>query len=289
MARLKLILATMVLGTIGFFAKQIPLPAHTIVLFRSGLAAAVIGVYFLLTRQKVRLPGTKRELCLLLLSGFCIAMNFLFLFEAYNWVPYSVATLCDYFAPVMVMILTPVIFREKLSVRQVVCFVMCTIGLLLLIGIGGTEGEISTRGVIIGLTGMLFYVPVLMINKAIQDVGALERSFLQFSVAAVVLGVLLPFGELPDFSNMQTISWLYLCVIGIVHTGIAFCLYFSALPKLSGQEGALLSYIDPFVAVLVSVFILQEPISGMQVVGGVLLLGFTLISGNKLKFSEAKY
>ena len=142
----------------------------------------------------------------------------------------------------------------------------------------GGGSNLSPYGVILGLSGMLFYVPVLMVNKAVHSVGNYERTFLQFIVASVVLLLFLPFGEKPDFSQMSWHSWLHLLTMGVVHTGLAYCLMFAALPKLSGQEGALLTYIDPFTAVMVSVFIMGERITWMQIVGGVLLVGFLLVN-----------
>lgn len=278
MARIKLILAAVILGTIGWFAGLVPLPSNVIVTFRAALAALTIGLYLLITRRKFRLQTTKKELLLLLASGVCIALNFVFLFEAYNHIPYSIASLCDYFAPVVVIILSPLVFREKITGKQLICVVMATVGLLLLIGVFGGGENISPLGVAIGLTGMLFYVPVLMINKAVKNVGDYERTLLQFAVATVVLLLFLPFKEAPDFSQMTLVSWVFLCLIGVVHTGVAYCLMFGALPKLSGQEGALLTYLDPFTAVMVSVFVMEEPMGWMQIVGGVLLVGFLLIN-----------
>lgn len=278
MARIKLILAAVILGTIGWFAGHVPLPSNVIVTFRAALAALTIGLYFLVTRRKFRLQATKKEIILLLASGVCIALNFVFLFEAYNHIPYSIASLCDYFAPVVMIVLSPLVFREKMTGRQLFCFVMATVGLLLLIGVFGGGEDISPLGVAIGLTGMLFYVPVLMINKAVKNVGDYERTLLQFAVATVVLLLFLPFKDAPDFSQMTPVSWVFLCLIGVVHTGVAYCLMFGALPKLSGQEGALLTYLDPFTAVMVSVFVMEEPMGWMQIVGGVLLVGFLLIN-----------
>ena len=69
-----------------------------------------------------------------------------------------------------------------------------------------------------------------------------------------------------------------LLIVGLVHTGITYCMYFSALKDLPGQKVAILSYIDPLVAVLVSVIWLKEGITIPQIVGGLLILGFTLWS-----------
>ena len=71
-------------------------------------------------------------------------------------------------------------------------------------------------------------------------------------------------------------GWICLLVVGLVHTGITYCLYFSSLKELPGQETAILSYIDPLVAVLVSVLLLHEPMTMPQLIGGALILGFTV-------------
>ncbi len=282
MARLQLILPMMIIGTIGLFVDGLPIPSFTVALCRVALAAIAIGIYLLLSGQKIRFAGMKKELLLLLLSGGCLGMNMTLLLEAYRYIPYSIATLCDYFAPVVVMILTPIIFREKISVKQIVCFVMATFGLVLMIGVSGGGGRLNPFGVMIGLGGMLFYVPVMMINRAIKNVNGIQRTFLQFAAATIVLLAVLPFAGGISFSGMEVVHWGKLLVVGVVHTGISYCMYFPALSKLSGQEGAILSYADPLTAVLVSVFIMRQPLSATQIFGGILLIAFTL--GNELNF-----
>lgn len=274
MVRLKLITAMAILGTIGVFKSNIPLSSHSIALLRAVFAALTLGVVLLLSRQKLRLWNVGRDLILLLISGACLGLNWTFLFEAYDHIPYSVATLCDYFAPVVVILLTPVVFREKLRLHQMLCFVMATIGLVLLIGVGSGE-PVKLYGVAIGFTGMLFYVPVMLINKALGHIHGLWRTFLQFVSAALVLGILSPLTGSSDFSQMTAPGWVNALIIGVVHTALAYYVCFSSLPKLSGQEGAILTYADPLVAVLVSMFVMHETITFTQILGGVLLLSFT--------------
>ena len=77
---------------------------------------------------------------------------------------------------------------------------------------------------------------------------------------------------------MDPTGWLSLLVLGIVHTGMTYSVYFSSLPHLKGSEISLLSYIDPLTAMLISAFVLSEPTTLMQIAGGVLILGSTLFS-----------
>lgn len=266
-----------IVGTIGLFAKNIPQQSQTIAWGRAVLAAGAIGIYLLLSGKKMTATPSKKDVALLILSGVSLGLNYTFLFEAYQYIPYSVATLCDYFAPVVVMVLSPVFFHDKITKRQLLCFVLATFGLAMLIGLfGGDTGRLNPYGVFIGLTGMLFYVPVMMINKAVQTVDALHRSFLQFIAAAVVLTLVVPFSGGFDFSKMDIAGWTNLLIIGVVHTGISFCMYFSALPQLPGQEGAILSYADPMTAVLISVLFMQERLGLTQMLGGGLLLVSTM-------------
>lgn len=277
MVRFRLILSMVMVGTIGIFVKNIPLQSQTIAWGRVVLAAAAIGIYLLLSGKKLMFSASRKEIVLLIVSGAALGLNYTFLFEAYQYIPYSIATLCDYFSPVVVMILSPIFFHEKITKRQILCFFLATFGLALLVGMFSDAGEKpNAYGVIVGLTGMLFYVPVMMINKVVKGVDALHRTLLQFVTAAVVLTLVIPFTGGFDFSQMHTAGWLNLLLIGVVHTGICFCLYFSALPKLPAQEGAILSYADPMTAVLVSVLFMQERLGLVQILGGVLLLVSTM-------------
>lgn len=278
MARFQLIVSMVIVGTIGLFVEELPVPSFTVALCRVALAAIAIGVYLLLTRQRIRLAGMGKELLLLLISGSCLGLNLAFLLEAYRHIPYAIATLCDYFAPVVVMLLTPLVFREKLTAKQILCFAMATVGLMLMIGVSGNGEKLSLYGVTIGLCGMLFYVPVMMINRAIKHISGIQRTFLQFSAATVVLAVIAAGTGGISFAGMAPIHWAKLLTVGVVHTGVSFCMFFSALPKLPGQEGAILSYADPLTAVLVSVFLMHEHLSVIQIVGAMLLLGFTLLN-----------
>ena len=246
-------------------------------MLRAAFAAATLGIYLLILCPKLRFHCVVKDLLLLVTSGVCLGLNWTFLFEAYDHIPYSVATLCDYFAPVVVMILAPVVFKEKLTARQIICFCAATAGLVLLIGVGSGE-PVKLHGVLIGLTGMLFYVPVMLINKALGHISSIWRTFLQFVSAAVLLLLIAPLTGSANFSQMTPFAWCNAGVVGVVHTAIAYRVCFSSLAKLPGQEGAILTYADPLVAVLVSVFVMHEPITATQILGGILLIGSTLLN-----------
>lgn len=272
-----LILSMAVFGTLGPFVRYIPLPSGELALYRAILAAALIGVFLLATRQRIPLKGMVKELPLLLFSGVAMGINWILLFEAYKYTTVSVATLSYYFAPVIVTVVCPFLFREKLTGKQILCFLMSTIGLVLITGIGdvGSSGT-DLIGILFGLGAAVFYATVILLNKFIKNVDGIHRTFLQFLAAILIL---IPYVGATGGSNLHLLDfsgWCALLVVGLVHTGITYCLYFSSLKELPGQKAAILSYIDPLVAVVISVTVLGETMTLPQLIGGVLILGFTL-------------
>ena len=276
-ARMELIVSMIVFGTIGIFVRGIPLPSGELALYRAVLAALLILGYFLISRTRIDISSLKRELIILLASGAAMGINWILLFEAYRYTTVSAATLSYYFAPVIVTVLCPVLFHEKLTKKQALCFVMSTIGVVLIIGIhnlGG--GGRDLVGILFGLGAAVFYAAVILLNKRIKGVSGIQRTFLQFLAA---IAVLIPYVACTGGFHLTGLSgagWGNLLIVGLFHTGITYCMYFSSLKELRGQEAAILSYIDPMVAVLSSVLVLGESITGFQVIGGMLIIGFAV-------------
>ena len=281
-ARIMLIVSMMVFGTIGLFVRNIPLASGEIALYRAILAAVLIGAYLLCTKQKIPVKKIKKEIPILLFSGIAMGFNWILLFEAYKYTTVSLATICYYFAPVIVMIVCPILFKEKLTIKQIVCFVASSIGLVLITGFGDNSNS-NILGIILGLGAACFYASVIILNKYIRKVDGVERTFLQFLSAIIIL---VPYVFLTSGITLNVLDskgWICLIFVGVVHTGITYCMYFTSIKNLSGQKTAILSYIDPLVAVVVSVLILKEDITLIQVIGGILILGFTLLNDIKLK------
>ncbi len=285
--RLYMVIAMAVFGTLGLFVKNIDLASGEIALYRAVLAAMLIGLFLLVTRQRIPWKTIQKELPLVLLSGVAMGFNWIFLFEAYNYTTVSVATLSYYFAPVLVTLLCPILFKEKMGAKQWICFAMSTLGIVLITGLGDlSAGSDHLRGVMLGLVAAVLYAGIILLNKATRNITGLHRTFLQFLAAIAVLVPYVAANGGFHLSELEIAGWGNLLIVGLVHTGVTYCLYFSALKELPGQQAAILSYIDPLMAVIVSVTILQEPMSWTQAVGGILILGFTLwneISPRKTK------
>lgn len=277
-AKVQIVGAMAAFGTIGAFVRKIPLGSGELALYRACIAAFAIFCWQLSTRQSIKFQDVKRELPLLFLSGAAIGINWILFFEAYRYTTVAMATLSYYFAPVIVTAVSPFLFKEKLTSGQIFCFIMSTLGLVLVIGVSGGGGSRDLLGILFGLGAAVFYASVVLLNKSIRHVSGINRTFVQFLASIVILGpyVWLTGGfHLTDLSAGGAVN---LMVVGVFHTGICYCMYFSSLRYLKGQEASILSYIDPLVAVMVSVVFLHEQISFFQAVGGFMILGFTILN-----------
>ena len=274
--RFMMILSMAIFGTLGLFVRNINVASGELALYRAVMAALFLTTVFLITKRRIEWAKIRKEVPFLIASGVAVGINWILLFEAYKYTTISLATLSYYFAPVLVTAICPFLFKEKLTPKQIICFVMSTLGIVLITGIGGADGQNNLVGIMFGLGAAVFYASVILLNKFIKNVGGMDRTLLQF-IATIL--VLLPYvASTSGFSlgGLDTLGWSCLLVVGLVHTGITYTMYFSSLKDLPGQKVAILSYIDPLVAIAISVLVLGEAMTVTQMIGGALILGFTL-------------
>lgn len=194
-----LITSMTIFGTLGIFVRNIPVSSGELALYRAVLAALLIAVFLFVTGQKIPFANIKKEIPLLLASGVAMGINWILLFEAYKYTTVSAATLSYYFAPVIVTIVCPVLFKERLTAKQMVCFLMSTLGLVMITGIGDVGDGKDIVGILFGLGAAVFYAAVILLNKFIQNVEGIHRTFLQFLSAIVVL--------IPYVSLTSGVTW----------------------------------------------------------------------------------
>ena len=276
-SRLMFVSAMAMFGTLAPFVRRIGVTSAELSLYRALLAACMIGLFLFVTGRKLPVKSLKKELLLLMCSGACMAFNWILLFEAYKYTTVAIATLSYYFAPVLVTVASSVLFREKLTKKNTLCFSMSTLGIVIITGISGLSGGSNNMlGILFGLGAAVLYASCILLNKSIKGVGGIERTFLQFLSAILVMVPYVALTSGVTVQNMDLTGWVCLLVVGLVHTGITYCMYFTAVEHIPGQAVAILSYIDPLVAVIIGVVILGEPLTVSQLIGGTLILGFTL-------------
>ena len=274
-----------IVGTLGLFTTNIPLPSSVIACARSVLGSLFILAVMLVLRRRPSLAAVKRNAPVLLLSGTALGFNWILLFESYKYTTVAVGTLCYYMAPIFVILASPFILKERLTFPKTICTAGAVIGAVLISGVFA-EGGANLRGVAFGLCAAVLYASIVLLNKKLVGIDGLERTLCQLGISAVVMIVYtfstVDFGTL-DF-NTKTI--LLLSVLGIIHTGIVYMLFFSAIGKLPAQTSSVLSYVDPVTAVICSAVFLMQPMTWYQIIGTVLILGCSL-AGELLPSNKA--
>lgn len=284
-ARLKMIGAMVIFGTIGILKNYITLSAGMIAMVRG-----LIGVLFLLAvmaikHQKLSFAAIRQNLWLLLISGALIGFNWILLFEAYGATSVATATLCYYMAPVFVTLAAPLVLRERLTGLKLVLSLVAFVGMTLVSDIFnvGISDIKELRGIGFGLAAAALYATVILLNKKLREISAYDRTVMQLGVAFLVL---VPYVALKDYLLRPSdsaamvftpLAIVLLVIMGVVHTGLAYVMYFDAMRDLPAQTVSIFSYIDPIVAVLLSFAVLGTRMDGSAIVGGVLILGATLV------------
>lgn len=276
--RTRLITSMTIFGTLGIFVSLIPLPSALIVMVRAVVGTLFVGGVMLCSRSRPRREALRQNAALLLCSGVALGLNWTLLFEAYRHTTVAVATLCYYMAPIFLLLLSPIVLKEPMTRRKAVCIAGSLLGAAM---VSGAAGGGSVRGVALGLAAAVLYCAIMLMNKKMRGLAPMETTFVQLCISALVITpyALLNSGQMPAGSAaalMQNAPMLL--VVGLVHTGIAYALYFPSINALPGQTVAVLSYIDPVLAVLLSALVLRQPITPLQILGAVLLLGSTFVS-----------
>lgn len=280
----------LIVGTIGALRRSIPLSSGLLAFCRGLIGALSLALCAALSRKKhfQKLPG--KQFLLLALSGAVLGINWMLLFEAYRYTTVAIATLCYYMEPILLLLIAPVLFGERLTTRKACCAGAALIGMLLVSGVSRTGwSDTQLRGVAFGLSAAVFYTLVVILNKKLPGVDVYEKTVLQLTFAALVL---LPYLMMTEHFGAVTLSlsliWRLL-LIGVVYTGLVYALYFGSMDGLRAQTIALLGYLDPVVALLVSALYLHEPMTLREALGALLILGASLISEGterKQKYKE---
>lgn len=279
MAKLKMIAAMLIFGTLGIIVSALNFPSSVVAMFRAVIGSAFLAIWMLIRKNRPNKAAMKTNLVKLLLAGTALGFNWIFLFESYRYTGVAVGTLCYYMAPVFVILLSPLVLKEKLTVTNILCSIISVIGAILISGIG-TNAQVNLRGICFGLAAAMLYCFIVLTNKRINGISSFEITFIQLLVSAVVMVVYNLATQNLSAITFSADTVVLIMVIGILHTGVAYILYFSSVQKISAQATAIFSYIDPVTAILLSAAVLHEKMGCMQIIGTVCILGSAL--GNEI-------
>lgn len=272
-----------IFGTIGLFVRYIPLPSATIAFYRGIVGLLFLGAVMLLTKKKSDLKAIRKNLPILLLSGGAMGLNWVLLFESYRYTTIATATVCYYLAPLLLLLASPLL-GERLTAKKLLCILVAFVGLMFVSGFT-RSGQIALselKGVFFGIGAAVLYASVMFLNKKLSPIPAYDKTIVQLGSAALVL---LPYLLLTDgtssltaVASIQPWQQLLLLFVCVVHTGVAYVLYFGAIRDLNAHTVAVFSYLDPVLAIILSALIMRESMSVANIIGTVLILGSALYS-----------
>lgn len=275
-AMLSLCSSMLIFGSIGLFVKYVDLPSAWIAAVRGGVGTLFLLLLVLITGKKISGKAIRANFLWLVLSGAAIGFNWILLFEAYRYTTVAVATVCYYMEPVFVMLLSPILLKEKLTARKSLCCLVALCGMVLVSGLlTGGLGNTAVKGPLFGLGAAALYTTAIFLNKRLKNITAYDRTIVQLGIAAIVVLPYALISQKVSFTSLSPMQYVWLAVIAIVHTGIAYALYFGSMDALESQTIAVFSYIDPAFAVLLSVLVLREDTGILEILGAALILGST--------------
>ena len=276
----RMIASMLIFGTIGLFRRWIPLPSGMLACVRGLLGALSLFLFTRLRGREFQRGIGRKTLLLLILSGGLMGFNWILLFEAYNYTTVAVATMCYYMAPTIVILLSSLLFHERLTPIKLICAFLALVGMVFLSGVaeGGGSGTSGFRGIACGLGAAALYASVVLLNKKIQLEDAYEKTILQLFSAAIILIPYVLLTEMPLNVSLDARAVGIILIVGLVHTGLAYALYFGSMGALRAQSIAVLSYIDPVFALFLSAAVLHEKMTPFGVLGAVLIIASALVS-----------
>jgi len=282
-----LISSMLIWGTIGVFRRYIPL-SSAFLAFTRGMMGGLFMLLFCILKRGKRGRIARGARLTLLIAGALIGLNWILLFEAYEHTSVAVATLCYYMQPTIVMCLSPLIFKERLTGRQRVCALLSVAGMVLVSGvIGDREGRGDLQGVLMGLGAAVLYSAVVILNKRVADVDPYQRTTVELLLAGLVMVPYLILTGDRGAADISLNTIVLTAAVGLVHTGLAYAMYFGSMDRLSVRQIAVFSYIDPVSALFFSALLLREPLSPLSLLGAVLIIGSAILSETGKQASNA--
>ncbi|OOC59058.1 DMT family transporter [Paenibacillus ihbetae] len=282
------VLSMVIFGAVGVFAKYIDLSSSEIALFMSLIGGLLLFGISIITKNKVSWLNIKENAFTLLLASIALSGNWVFLFQSYKETTIANAALSYYFAPVLVIVVSPIVLKEKLSLKKCLCACVALFGLVLILqsGRSGEDGN-HLLGIVYGLIAATFYAILTLTNKFIRNMNGLEITVTQLLLSSVLLiAYLFIVKEKSGLFQISSDSLILILILGILHAGVGFYLFFSGMKGLEGQSIAILSYVDPLTSLLISVLVIGESMTVFQIFGAILLLGSTFVSEVSIKIKN---
>lgn len=268
--------ALLLFGSNGIVASFIHLSSYEIVLLRTFIGSLLLIALFFMTGNSLTFYKHKKDSLFLALSGMAMGTSWIFLYEAYAQIGVSIASLCYYCGPVIVMALSPVLFKEKLTTVKIIGFMAVLVGIVL-VNENAFDGNGSLWGIFCGLMSALMYAVMVICNKKARHIEGIENATLQLFISFLTVFIFVLFKQ-GLVIHIESAAILPMLILGLFNTGIGCYFYFSSIGNLPVQTVAICGYLEPLSAVLFSVAFLHESMSLIQIIGAICIIGGAVCS-----------
>ncbi|ETT83004.1 DMT family transporter [Viridibacillus sp. FSL R5-0477] len=282
-AMFKMIIAMALFGSIGFFTVNTGIPAEELVFVRCICATLFLGGIWFFTGGHKTEQWSRKEIIQTLICGVFLVLNWVFLFKAFQDMSISVAITIYNLAPIFVLIMGSLFLKEKMTVQATLAVIVCFLGSIFIIGLDQFTSfkALFTSGFVWAMLSAICYALTMFVGKGITHLSAYAMTFVQTAVGIVIL---LPFMDYGVFEGLTTSNWMYILGTGLIHTGFVYYLFFDSLRKLPTIVVSALVFVDPVVAILLDVAILDFRPTLIQTAGIVLIFAgiiYTLVKPSK--------
>lgn len=267
----KYIFALLLFGSNGIVASNIHLSSYEIVFWRTLIGSLLLIGIFFVTRQKITFAKEKNDTLFIVFSGITMGTSWMFLYEAYNQIGVSLASLSYYCGPVIVMGLSPILFKEKLTAYKIAGFIAVLIGIFLVNRTVSGE-NLNAFGIFCGIMSAIMYSFIVILNKKSKKVQGLENATIQLLMSFLTVAAFVGLKTGYQVSISRT-NLIWVIVLGLFNTGIGCYFYFSSIGKLPVQTVAISGYLEPLSAIILATLILGETMRPLQMIGAVLIIG----------------
>lgn len=272
---LKYFISVFLYGTLGFFLAFIDVNSEFVVFCRGTFGCLFILVLLAVKKQKLDIEAIKKNFVYLVICGVSLGLNEIFLFMGYKYAV-SLASLGNYTAPITIIVISAILYKDELSLKQILCIFASFVGVVLLSGVlTGTSSDI--RGLIFGLCGSIGFITLVFMNKKLKNIGPYDKTIIQLLFSSLTTLPLIFINKSYLISyDIKTVS--ILLMLGIIHTGFAYSLYFDSINTLKPIKIAIIGYVEPVMSVLIGALFLNESMDIYAIIGAILILGSAIIS-----------
>lgn len=284
--RLKLTLISATFGTIGIVTHFIPLSSAAIVFYRALIGGIFIMIMTRLSGKMIDIRAMKDNFIVLIFTGFFMGLNWVLQFEAFKVSTVAIGTVCYNTMPIFLLIIASFMFGEKITLKSLICILVATIGVVLVsnvINTGIKSNEVL--GCVYGILGAVFYALIVTFNRKLSFIETHDKVIFQFMFSAVIMAIYVSSIEKTSFvfdsdidRNTFIVGLFCMLLLSFFHTGFCYVHYFNAVSRLKAETVAILTYIDPVVALMLSYFFLKEKMTFLQFLGAILILASTLVN-----------